>query len=89
MAVKEIKIPSEQVNDTLDFCKNLCELLTTLASNIKHPNLVEYLNVSYDNGVIRLFTEQVSLSFEDIPFPDENSTKMVFLQVVEAMQYLH
>ena len=58
-------------------------------AQLDHPNLVTYLKVEADSGVIRIITEQNNLSFDDIPIRDDNQIRMILRFVLDVMKYLH
>ena len=77
LTVKEIQISKEKMVEYSEICENLVKLINHLGAQIKHSNLLEYILVNYKEGVFKIITEKMSLNFEDIPFCDENSVRVM------------
>ncbi len=87
LVVKEITVSKDQEYNNI--CEGLVDLIKIASIEYKHPNLVKYINASYDGRVIRIVTEKMPLDFEDMPFSHEGHIKIYFKQVLKAMRYLH
>ena len=87
--VKRIKIADPVTPQKVEACERLLQLIEKI-KKIEHPNLVRYLEASYDLDAqyFEIITEQLPISLEENQVTDEWHTKIYIMQILEAVEYL-
>lgn len=87
--VKRFKIADPLTPQKVEMCEKLVQLIEK-TKRIEHPNLVRYLEASYDldTQYFEIITEQLPISLEENQVTDEWHTKIYIMQILEAIEYL-
>lgn len=89
VVVKRFKIAHPLTPQKIEACEKLIQLIEKI-KRIEHPNLVRYIEASYDldTQYFEIITEQLPISLEDNQINDEWHTKIYIMQILEAVEYL-